>query len=97
MKLGRPPDSIKELCRQYVLNDKLIERLCKIAKTADKENDQIKAIEILLDRGFGKAEQAIDLTTHDADRPSTDALIQTLATLRAELDGIRTGNLLEKK
>ncbi len=94
-KLGRPPDSIKELCRAYVLNDKLIERLCKIAVSAPRHNDQIKAIELLLDRGFGKAEQAIDLTTHESDRPTTDALIETLTALRNELDGLRKGNQLE--
>lgn len=93
---GRTPNSIKELCREFILNDKLIEKLCKIAKTADKESDQIKAIEILMDRGFGKAEQAIDLTTHESDRPTTDSLIETITALRTELDGLRKGVELEK-
>lgn len=94
-KLGRPPNSIKDLCRAYVFNDKLIERLCKIAKTAPRQNDQLKAIEILMDRGFGKAEQAIDLTTHDSDRPTTDSLIETITALRTELDSLRKGTELE--
>lgn len=95
-KLGRPVESIRELCRQYVPNDRLIERLCKLAYSAKNQRDQITAIEILLDRGFGKAEQSIDLRMEDVtNRPSTDVLIQTITALRAELDGLRKGIELE--
>lgn len=92
-QIGRPLSSIKELCRQYVVNDKLIERLCKIAKdNKTATRDQIRAIEVLLDRGFGKPEQEIGITSHDsADRPTTEALIQTMSALRAELDSLAKG------
>jgi hypothetical protein len=90
-RMGRTPNSIKELCRDFVLNDKLIERLCTIAKTAEKESDQIKAIEILMDRGFGKAEQSLDITTRNGDRPTAEVLIHTITALRAELDFVRAG------
>lgn len=89
--MGRTPNSIKELCREFVLNDKLIEKLSYIAKNAEKDSDQIKAIEILMDRGFGKAEQAIDVTTTHGDRPTAEVLINTITALRAELDLAGTG------
>lgn len=87
-QVGRPPNAIKELCREFVFNDKLIERLSTIARTAEKDSDQIKAIEVLMDRGFGKSEQSIDLTTHD-NRPTSDVLLQTITALRSELDSLR--------
>ena len=91
-QIGRPPNAIKELCKEYVFNDKLIEKLAKIAShPKHSPRDQIRAIEVLLDRGFGKAEQSVELTTHDADRPTTEALIQTITALRNELDSLRTG------
>lgn len=89
---GRPPNAIKELCREYVFNDKLIEKLASIAKSAKTQTkDQIRAIEVLMDRGFGKAEQSVELTTHDADRPTTDTLIETIRALREQLDVTREG------
>lgn len=36
--------------------------LIDVVRTAGKNADRIKAGEILLDRGFGKAQQAIELT-----------------------------------
>lgn len=94
---GRPPNAIKELCREYVFNDQLIEKLAKIAtNTKEQTRDRIRAIEVLMDRGYGKADQSIDVTTHDESRPSTDALIQTITALRAELDSLRAGTELAK-
>lgn len=95
---GRPPNAIKELCRELVFNDKLIERLSAIATNDEEQTrDQIRAIEVLLDRGFGKAEQSLDITQHDEARPSTDVLIQTISALRAELDAIGKGIKVEGK
>lgn len=95
---GRPPNAIKELCRRLVFNDKLIERLSAIATNDEEQTrDQIRAIEVLLDRGFGKAEQSLDITQHDEARPSTDVLIQTISALRAELDSIGKGIKVETK
>lgn len=59
-------------------------------KTADIK-DRLRAVEILLDRGFGRAEQQIDVTYDETNRPSTDALIQTIATIRKQLDHTRGG------
>lgn len=89
---GRPPNSIKELCRSYVFNDKLIEKLVSIAKSnTSQTRDQIRAIEVLLDRGFGKADQSIEITQQHDDRPTTETLINTITALRAELDSLREG------
>lgn len=90
--VGRPTNSIKELCREYVFNDQLIEKLVDIAKSKDEQTrDRIRAIELLIERGYGKADQTIDINTHDNDRPTTDALLQTITALRSELDSLRTG------
>lgn len=96
MKLnGRPPNAIKELCREFVFNDQLIQKLATIAKDTDEQTkDRIRAIEVLLDRGYGKADQSIDVTTHDDNRPTTEALLQTLTIVRAELDALRKGTEL---
>ena len=89
---GRPPNAIKELCREFVFNDQLIQKLVDIAKSkSEQTRDRIRAIELLMDRGYGKADQSIDLTTHDSERPTTDVLIQTITALRSELDGSRKG------
>lgn len=67
---------LRDLCREHVVNDKLIYRLASIAKGSPVKvvdgqpvgaeiRDQIRAIEILLDRGYGKAEQVIDLNVNE--------------------------------
>ena len=94
-QIGRPPNAIKELCREFVFNDKLIEKLSAIAKNASQPRDRIRAIEVLMDRAYGKAEQEIGITSHDENRPSTDVLIQTIAALRGELDSLRKGTGVE--
>ncbi len=95
--VGRPTNSIRELCREYVFNDQLIEKLVDIAKsTKEQTRDRIRAIELLIDRGYGKADQSIEVTTNDSQRPTTDALIQTMSALRAELDASRKGIAVEK-
>ena len=109
---GRPSDWLKEKCREIVTKHKIIEFLADVATGENVEQavgnegevisvpaavrDRIKATELLLDRGYGKADQALDITTHDENRPSTDVLIQTITALRAELDSSRTGVGVEK-
>ena len=95
---GRPPNAIKELCREFVFNDKLIERLSAIAKGEhEATRDRIRAIEVLLDRAYGRPDQEIGITQHDeSNRPTTDVLIETVTTLRSEIDDLRAGVGLEK-
>ena len=105
---GRPADWLKAQCRKVIEEKQLIKFLADVAAGESMEQavggegeiisvpaavrDRLKATEILLDRGFGKADQAIDVTTHgNEDRPTTEALLQTITALRAELDGARKG------
>lgn len=95
---GRPPNAIKELCKEHVFNDKLIEKLVSIATSSKgSDRDKIRAIEVLLDRAYGKPEQEIEITQNDSDRPSTDVLIQTITALRTELDALRAGTSVAAK
>ncbi len=70
---GRPPDWLKEKCQGIVEKEKLVEFLGDVAKGADIEQvvtengvtiqipapikERIKAVEILLNRGFGKVDE----------------------------------------
>ena len=111
---GRPLNSIREMCREIVFNDRLVERLARFARGEGvrdyvaedgkiykdaipaKVNEQIEAAQILIDRGFGRPEQSLDITQHDdSDKPSTDVLIQTITALRTELDHLRKGAGME--
>lgn len=86
---GRPPNWLKEACREAAYTTKTVEILKE--EIESKGRDRFKAVEMLWDRGWGKAEQSVDLTHHDQDRPSTQALIETVTALRAELDHLRAG------
>jgi len=48
--------------------NKLADRLLKIALGED-DALAMKAIEMLLDRGYGKAKQSLDLRIHDEEKP----------------------------
>ncbi len=103
---GRTPSWLRQECQKHAPD--LLEFLASVANGKDVEQavgsegevirvpasvrDRVKATEILLDRAFGKADQAIQVTNIDGDdRPTTEALLQTVAILRAELDGARKG------
>lgn len=78
---GRTPDWLKEHCRDIVNREKLIERLAKVAAGEEVDVNvtqegerikcpapimaQLKAIQELLDRGFGKPAQAVEHTGKD--------------------------------
>lgn len=89
---GRPNEWLREKCREIVKRDKIIDFLADVAKGKDVEQavgdqgeairlpasvrDRIKATEVLLDRGFGKAEQVLDMTVReDGERPSAEELL----------------------
>jgi hypothetical protein len=66
---GRPmmPEELKEKCRSYT--EEGINNLIEIAQDKKKQpKDRIKAIEILLERGYGKAAQAI-IGGDEGDKP----------------------------
>ncbi len=111
---GRPNDWLREECRKLVRRDKIVEFLAQVANGSNVEQavggegevisipasvrDRLKATEVLLDRGYGKPDQTVDVMTHESgDRPTTEALLQTLTVLRAELDSIRAGSGVAKR
>jgi hypothetical protein len=76
---GRPPEWLKAKCQALIEKHKLIDFLVDVAKGKDVEHsvdengesklvpaavrDRIKAMEILLERGYGKSPQQTDLTS----------------------------------
>lgn len=59
---GRPKDNpeLKEACRSHTME--CIAVLVGIVNNSkSKDNDRIKAAEVLLDRGYGKPVQSVDL------------------------------------
>ena len=68
---GKTPDWLKEKCQNIVDKNNLIEFLGKIASSEDQNTkDRMKAIEMLLDRGFGKPQQTME-HSGDKGRPLT--------------------------
>lgn len=75
---GRKPDWLKEKCRKLVSEKNLVGFLAKVASGENFEQvinsegdilplpaplkERLKAVEILLDRGFGKVPQALEHT-----------------------------------
>lgn len=74
---GRPPDWLKEKCQNAVDKNKLIDFLTRVATGEETEQHvtkdgevvdiamggmvRLRAAEMLLDRGFGKPMQAVEL------------------------------------
>lgn len=77
-RAGRPADWLREKCQKLVDQHKIIEFLADVAggkpvvrlvvidqnsvQIPAEVKDRIKAAEILMDRGYGKTPQAIDVT-----------------------------------
>jgi len=97
---GRPLDWLKEHTREIIRKDKLVERLAKIASGQNIDQpltngeivpfpapvaEQRKAILDLLERGYGKPEQMVDMVLTDAgERPTADELLEMRARLMAD-------------
>lgn len=96
---GRPNDWLREKCRELVRRDKIVEFLAEVANGSNVEQavgsqgevisipasvrDRLKATEVLLDRGFGKPEQSVDMTVTDAsERPTREELEAAIAVVR---------------
>jgi hypothetical protein len=105
---GRPLDWLKEQTRDIIRKDKLVERLAKIASGQDIEQpisngevisvpapvaEQRKAILDLIERGFGKPEQTVEMNLNaEGERPSAEELVE----LRRSLVGDRQGTKVAK-
>lgn len=59
------PRDLAKLARTYTTES--IEEIVDIMRNAKKPSDRLKAAEILLDRGYGKAPLKIELTKSDLD------------------------------
>jgi hypothetical protein len=90
---GRPPDWLKNKCQELIDKHKIIEFIVRVANGEDVEQvvsdqgevlrvpasvkDRIRAAEILLDRGFGKAAQPLE---HSGEITTPPRIIFELAT-----------------
>jgi hypothetical protein len=59
---GRPPDWLKKKCSEMIDKHKLVDMLADIALNGENESVKLRAIEMLMDRGFGKPAQAMELS-----------------------------------
>jgi hypothetical protein len=78
---GRPvlPDELKEMCRTYT-EEGLKAVIAIMQDTKKQPKDRLKAVEILLERGYGKAAQAI-IGGDEGDKPvklSVESIVQLL-------------------
>lgn len=58
---GRPTNWVRDTCATIIDKHKLFNELARIASKGKKENDRLRAIEMLADRAFGKALQSVEL------------------------------------
>lgn len=63
---GRPkmPEELKEAFK--ALAPQALKTLADVMNNGEKDSDRVKASEIILDRGYGKASQPIDATLEGA-------------------------------
>ena len=54
------PEELKEAFK--ALAPKALETLADVMANSDRDSDRVKAAEVILDRGYGKATQPIDAT-----------------------------------
>ena len=85
---GRPPEWLREKCREH--GEDVLQFLIDVATGKNMEQvvndqgetigvpasvkDRIKAAEIVLDRGYGKSEQKIEMNDSSQRRPSAEQL-----------------------
>ncbi|MCL2656825.1 MAG: hypothetical protein FWD62_05275 [Betaproteobacteria bacterium] len=73
---------VKALAQRY--GKQAIERLAKLMTSAESEATQVAAAKELLDRGYGKSKQAVELTGEDGGpivtQPYRDLTDEELAT-----------------
>lgn len=59
---GTTPHEFARLCRHAVLDNELIKVVVRIALQSPSENTQLRAVELLWNRGFGLPTQAIEVS-----------------------------------
>jgi hypothetical protein len=93
---GRPVGSLRELaelCRQH--GPMAVATLVEIAQHGGQESDRIAASKVLLDRGYGKATERVELSGPDGGplnvRELSDAVLEQIV-----LEGAATTNTLPR-
>lgn len=91
--MARPTNKIKHDFEEILKSPTGVAKFKRIMAATRKEETYLAYFKECFDRAFGKAAQFVDLDVNDnnPDRPTTEALIQTVTTLRAELDASRAG------
>lgn len=95
-KSGDRKDAVKARYARILEESGAYERFHRILKQTVNDQNFLKAFEMAEDRASGRPQQGIDLNQkEDENKPTTDALIETLSAVRAELDNLRKGIGLE--
>lgn len=92
-KTGRPSDALRHRFQGILESANAYERIRQILMQTKREDIFLRCVEICADRAFGKPLQVNENFNHDDDpeRPTTEALIETIRTLRDELKSSREG------
>lgn len=91
-------DAVKARYQKILEGSDAYARFQRILRQTEKDENFLKAFEMAEDRASGRPQQGIEVNSvDDSDRPTTDALLETITTLRTELDNLRKGVELETK
>lgn len=97
-RLGRRKDAVAHRYQEILETSGAYRRYREILNKTKNEANFLKAFEMGEDRASGKALQRNENTNiEDNDRPSTEALVETIRTLREELKSLREGVGVEAK
>lgn len=109
---GRPSEHLREMCQELISKRSLVERLAKFGSgdriqqvVTDQGEEipvpatavvQVKAIEILLDRAYGKPDQSINTNiTQDGQRPDIAQLLGSIREITETLERLNGGSKVE--
>ena len=95
-KIGRPTDALKHKFQAILEKSNAYIRLQQILAQTKSDETFMRAFDICHDRAYGKALQVNENFQHDdSERPSTEALIETIRALREQLNLAREGTSVE--
>lgn len=81
---------VSEVFKKILITSGAHNRFRNILMQTKSDHVFLKAYELANDRAWGKAVQEMDIKTQDlTNRPSSDALIDTITALRRELDNLK--------
>ena len=59
---GRPADYIRSVCQDIIDKNQLTHELARLAKSAKKETDRLRAMEMVFAYAYGKPQQPVGLS-----------------------------------